>query len=188
MPTTYCRHVKVDGRRCLSFALRGKALCYFHQRWNERHRALASMPPKAEAEVILHPMTPDSGGLQREPAPQVLPPAMPVDAGIALPSLEDPASIQLALSVALQALASNRIDPKRAYTLLFGLNVASRNAQKLTLKFDDDHVVRYTTTDKQGTELAPNEDPLEIQENNAFVASLRLDEEDEDEDEEEDED
>ena len=39
MSTTYCRHVRTNGRRCRSAAMRGKSLCYFHEGVNTRKRA-----------------------------------------------------------------------------------------------------------------------------------------------------
>ena len=82
-----CDHQKEDGVPCGSPALRGKKLCYFHQRDHQRLQQFARIRRCAET---LH-----------------LPP---------LGSLRD---IQAALFEVIDALAANRIDPKRAGALLF---------------------------------------------------------------------
>jgi hypothetical protein len=51
------------------------------------------------------------------------------NAPLTLPSIEDSASVQLALTDVIQALAANQLDPKRAGVLLYGLQVASTHVQ-----------------------------------------------------------
>ena len=71
-----------------------------------------------------------------------------------LPPLEDNVSIQLALIDVLQALAANQLDPKRAGLLLYGLQVASANVQKMHIPLDG---VRTVTFTENGTPLAPQD-------------------------------
>jgi hypothetical protein len=72
-----------------------------------------------------------------------------------LPPLEDTASIQLALIDVLQALAANQLDPKRAGLLLYGLQVASANVQKMHIPISA--AVRSVTFTENGTPLAPQD-------------------------------
>jgi hypothetical protein len=46
-----------------------------------------------------------------------------------LPALEDRGAIQIAISEVVSALADHRIEPKRASTLLYALQIASSNAR-----------------------------------------------------------
>src|SRR5579864_3691546 len=48
-----------------------------------------------------------------------------------LQQLEDEVAIQLALSDVVLALAANRIDPRRAQILIYGLQVASQHGKQL---------------------------------------------------------
>jgi hypothetical protein len=85
---------------------------------------------------------------------------MPVGEGpasntpLALPPIEDSASIQLALIDVLQALAANQLDPKRAGLLLYGLQVASSNAKNV---FIHSSAVRSITYTDDGIPLAPQD-------------------------------
>jgi hypothetical protein len=69
------------------------------------------------------------------------------------------AIFQLALSLILSALGTNRLETKRAAVLLYGLQVASSNARDL------DHaparVVCETVIDERGNTLSADEDPEE---------------------------
>lgn len=95
-----CHHVKTNGVRCGSPALRDEIYCYFHRIW--RHQP------------DCHPHRPDPNGALFE-----------------LPLLEDANGIQLAIQQVLQALVSNKIDVRRAYTLLFGLQTAASNIKRV---------------------------------------------------------
>ena len=75
-------------------------------------------------------------------------------ASLDLPSLEDAVSIQLALIDVAQALAANRIDTKRAGLLLYALQVASANVQKMHIPLDSVRSVTYTD---DGAPLAPQD-------------------------------
>jgi hypothetical protein len=189
MSTPYCRHIRTNGRRCCSFAIRGQSLCYFHRSVNGRMRALN--PPLAPDALptVIHPLNTDEhrqrnpilaeyfAGVAPNPAPLVLD----------FPALEDRESIQVALSMLISALGQNRIDPKLATPILYGLQVASSNAVKLNLEPGSNKVVRSTVLQPDGQELAPDEDPQEITEFNEWLATYEEDEED-DEDEEDEED
>ena len=113
MPTTYCRHIRTNGRRCCSPALRTSAFCYYHGHSIERHRGL-NPPAAADAmPTIIHPLNTDEhrqrepilaeyfSGVAPNPAPLVL----------NFPALEDRESIQVALSMLISALGQHRLDP-----------------------------------------------------------------------------
>jgi hypothetical protein len=82
-------------------------------------------------------------------------PAIWQNASLDLPPVEDTESIQIALIDVIQALAANQIDGKRAGLLLYGLQVASANAAKLSLSRYG--AVRTITYTEEGTPLAPQE-------------------------------
>ena len=111
-----CRHIKTNGDRCNSPRLLTSAFCYFHKRLHDQHtKAIA---PQRNTEVML-PVLDKSGTLVgMEPAPQ-----QTIDIG----PLEDRASVQMAISTVLNALASGRLDQSRATALLYGLQLASTN-------------------------------------------------------------
>jgi hypothetical protein len=164
MPTNYCRHIRTNGRRCCSPALSSSAFCYYHGHSIQRHRGLN--PPADAMPTIIHPLNTDENR-QRDPiiaeyfsgyAPQ------PGPLSLDFPALDDRESIQVALSMLISALGQNRIDPKRAGPILYGLQVASSNARKLNLEPGSNKVVRSTVIDSTGQELAPDEDPQEITE------------------------
>lgn len=92
-----CRHIFTSGRKCQSPSLKDQDFCYFHQSTRRAPRG--------------------NSGSQDQPATAVH----------TLPPLEDADAIQLALSDVVLALAANRIDPRRAQILIYGLQVASQN-------------------------------------------------------------
>ncbi len=95
MPCPTCSHLKLDGVPCGSPALRGKQLCYFHQRDHQRSRQLSRVRRRAET-LLLH-----------------------------FPPLETTQDVRLALFDVIDALADHRIEPQRASALLFALQQAS---------------------------------------------------------------
>jgi hypothetical protein len=151
MATEYCRHIKPNGARCGSFALTGDLRCFWHKGLQDRHRSLTpppvNIPPQyaGPAYLATHPLT----------AQYYAPGPLELD----FPELEDRASIQLALSMLLGALARNRIDARRAGPLLYGLQVASSNVRDFPAP---SHIVRSASIDEHGQPLAPDEDPEEI--------------------------
>jgi hypothetical protein len=166
--TTICRHIKTNGERCGSPALRTNPFCYFHRNLADCH----PRPPAPDlTPTIIHPMDP-----LRELQ------LAAIDASnLALPPLEDRESIQLAVSMIVGALARNQLDSARAGTLLYGLQVASANAVRLNHSPSLDYLVTQTTLTPTGEEIAPDEDPRgEIR----FQEFLNSFEEEDDEDDE----
>jgi hypothetical protein len=183
MSTPYCRHIRTNGRRCCSIAIRGQSLCYFHRNVNARMRALNPPKPDNDMPTIIHPLNTDEHR-QREPIlAEYFAGTAPNPAPFVLdfPPLEDRESIQLAISMLLSALGQGRIEPTRAATLLYGFQVASSNARKLDIEPGSNRIVRSTVIDPAGHELAPDEDPQEITEFNEWLAGYDDAEDEEDE-------
>jgi hypothetical protein len=173
MPTEFCRHIRINGERCGSPALRSETFCYYHVEQGRRHRRPTPRPTPRPSDLptVLHPMTLQDGS-QRGPQydPQLAAPAEPLQ--LDLPPLEDRHSIQLALSMLINALAQDRIEPKRAALILYGLQVASSNARTLDSATSPDKPtpkVRSTVLDEaSGTQIAPDEDPEEPEESPTY--------------------
>jgi hypothetical protein len=93
-----CRFIKADGKQCGSPALRRKRFCYFHSKTAEdrKSKKTASAGSRAAARSPLE-----------------------------MPVLEDDLAIQMAVSNICRQLANESIDPKRAATLLYGIQVAT---------------------------------------------------------------
>ena len=162
--TTICRHIKTNGQRCGSPALRDHAFCYYHRTLALHHRKPAPDP----IPTIIHPLSPT-----REPHVAATHPTLN------LPPLEDRESIQLAASMIIGALASNSLDTKRAATLLYGLQVASANARSLNNQPRHSYAVTETVLTPTGDEIAPDEDPEGEIIFQQFLQSLEEDDEDE---------
>src|SRR5271168_3326995 len=95
-----CRHIFTSGKKCQSPALKEQPFCYFHSNTRKQPR-----PANTPYDPYIDPK----------------------DTTLDLPSLEEADAIQLALSDVILALAANRIDPRRARILIYGLQVASQN-------------------------------------------------------------
>jgi len=105
MQLTLCRHIKTNGTRCQAPSLTDGLWCYFHHRLHQRHQTFR---PTGAARGYLIP-----------------------GQHIELTALEDRESVQVALSVVINALATGNLDIKRATALLYGLQLASNNARGL---------------------------------------------------------
>ena len=102
MPTPLCRHIKSDGLICRSPALRGKAMCFFHQpRLAKRNK----YPDRRDYRAF---------------ALQGLTPAQFQQ----LIASGDKPAILRALAVVLTAIAADEISPRRASRMIYGLQVA----------------------------------------------------------------
>ncbi|HEU5233406.1 MAG TPA: hypothetical protein VFU50_11130 [Terriglobales bacterium] len=93
-----CQFIKADGQQCGSPALRRKRFCYFHSKTAEdrKRKNTTSAGSRAAARSPLE-----------------------------MPVLEDDLAIKMAVSNICRHLANERIDPKRAATLLYGIQVAT---------------------------------------------------------------
>lgn len=151
-----CRHIRTNGLQCRAIALTGGLHCYFHNRLYARHNGFR--PP-----LELH--TPHQN--------------------IQLAPLEDRDSIQVALSVVINALATGQLETKRAAVLLYGLQMASSNAARLSLAPSAVEVVRTVDSTPEGLDLAVPGAVFDEEANLNW--HLGLDEEEEEDKEEDDE-
>ena len=125
-----CRQIRTNGRRCHSPSLKGGIWCFFHASQHRSHRAFR------HTDATRGYLIP---GQHIELAP-----------------IEDRDSVQLALSMVINALAVGQLDPKRANSLLYGLQLASYNASRVILPHAVD-VVRETETSEEGIAIAEPE-------------------------------
>jgi hypothetical protein len=125
MQLSLCRHIKTNGTRCKAPSLTDGTWCYFHHRLHQRH--IAFRPTQATRGYGQH---------------------------IELSALEDRESVQVALSVVINALAIGQLDIKRATALLYGLQLASNNARGLHIEPYAANVVRAIEPSPEGLDLA----------------------------------
>ena len=78
------------------------------------------------------------------------------DASFDLPPLEDRASVQIALSQIVRALAVGGMDPQRAGRMIYALQVNLQFAHN-TSSYADSDSVESLTCSKDGDDLAPEE-------------------------------
>jgi hypothetical protein len=123
-----CRHIKTNGLQCQAPALTDGQWCYFHSRLHQRHATYR------HTEVT-------RGYLMR-------------GQHIQLSALEDRESIQVALSVVINALATGNLDERRATALLYGLQLASSNATKLNTEPSAHNAIREVESTPDGLDLA----------------------------------
>jgi hypothetical protein len=128
MQLSLCRHIKTNGTRCKAPSLTDGPWCYFHHRLHQRHTAFR--PTQATRGYLI--------------------PGQHVE----LSALEDRESVQVALSVVINALATGQLDIKRATALLYGLQLASNNARGLHTKPFAPDVVRSIESSPEGLDLA----------------------------------
>ncbi len=128
MRVPLCRHLKTNGTQCKSPALDYSNYCFFHERLHERHKSYRF-----------------SRTTERGLCPQY---------DIKLHALEDAESIQLAISVVINALATGSLRADKAKALLYGLQLASVNVRRLAPKPKAEEIVRSIATTEDGLNLA----------------------------------
>ncbi len=99
-----CRHVKTNGTQCGSPALKGKELCFYHER---------NQPQEMELY--------DSGDRY-------------CDGTMVMPVFEDAHSIQTVIRQVVQLMLARRIEHKDAGLLLYALQIASGNLKMMQLE------------------------------------------------------
>ena len=153
MSIQYCRHIKINGERCGSPALRNELFCYYHVELKRRHRRCN---PSARSRRYRSPPHVPAGRFATRAHPRRTPSLSSISQ-----QLEDRHSIQVALSLVITALAQHRIDPKLAALLFYGLQVASTNAHKLNpVPKRNPAKVSLTILDEaNGNLIAPEGDP-----------------------------
>ena len=149
MPENLCRHIKTNGHRCKSPSLGQTAFCYFHSRLHRRHRNLVENHRNLAESATEFTQT-NLQSTQTNLHSTQLTPEIELD----LPPLEDAESIQIAISLVVAALARNRIDSRRAATILYALQLASTNARSINTEPYGPAVVRTVVHKKSGLDLA----------------------------------
>jgi hypothetical protein len=141
-----CRHIKTDGVQCQSPALRDDKFCYFHTELRRRQRPLAAGPDTS----TMRPSYDRDGNFKG------MEPLGPPSGGIELGLLEDTASVQVAISTVVNALAGNRLELRRATALLYGLQLASSNCRSLKkdAHADPEKMPRQVVTDADDQPIA----------------------------------
>ncbi len=142
-----CRHIRINGDRCGSPALRNQPLCYYHDRAHRHHHD--TITAKGAPTRLEH-----TNGRFLEPTEIEYYAPVEGPLKLDLPPLEDLDSIQFALSLLLTAIAQNRIAPSRAGRLIYGLQLASKNARRLLRSPAPIQFVTETTVDELGHQLA----------------------------------
>jgi hypothetical protein len=104
---------------------------------------------------------------------------------IELIALEDRESVQVALSVVINALATGQLDIKRATALLYGLQLASNNARGLRTEPYVASTVRTIEPSPEGLDLAQPGAVCEVDDTKLVWEGFEDEEEDEEEDEDE---
>ena len=145
-----CRHIKTNGLQCQSPTLAEGDWCYFHNRLHQRH----------------------SGFRHTLATRGYLIPGQHIE----LAALEDRESVQVALSVVINALATGQLETRRATALLYGLQLASSNAAHLSLEPSARRIVRIAQPTPDGLDLAEPGAFGEIHEFYDDEADLDLDE------------
>lgn len=157
-----CRHIKANGLQCQSPSLIGGQWCYFHSRLHQRHASYR------HTEATRGYLVPGQH--------------------IQLTALEDRESIQVALSVVINALATGDLDSRRATALLYGLQLASSNAAKLNTEPSAYKVIREVESTPEGLDLAEPGAVIEVLDPYDFNDEEEQEEEDQQEEDQQEED
>ena len=123
-----CRHIKTNGIQCKSPALTAGLYCFFHKRLYARHSVFRNPPATLGSLIPGHHIT--------------------------LEPLEDSESVQIALSVVINALATGQLESRRATAPLYGLSLASVNVCRLNPTPLASRVVRTADQSPDGQDLA----------------------------------
>jgi hypothetical protein len=129
-----CRHIKTNGGRCHAPSLSGGVWCYFHNRLYVSHSRYC-----------------------HNKSPRLIP-----GLDLELNALEDSESVQVALSLVINALATGHLEARRATALLYGLQLASRNAARLPVDPNPPDIVRSFSLTPESFELAHPQATLEL--------------------------
>ena len=128
-----CDHILTNGRICGSPAIKGSNFCYYHTRDRQRLRNLQ------QARQVKLSRFHDPGHEDALNA-EVL-------ESLHLPALDDGASIQVALTGVLRAIAAHHIRPRSAAQLLYGLQIAVSNLRHVDINLDQNDPFAPTDPD-----------------------------------------
>ena len=151
-----CQHIKTSGTRCRAVALTAAPFCCWHARIHRQHReANRSFPNHYCAANSVENRTRDA---YDDETFEGIRPNYPMSNEI--PPLEDPESIQITLSIILQALADSRIHFKQAALMLYTLQIAAQNVRSIRPAIEDS--VEHITTTDLGIEIAVDPESTQL--------------------------
>jgi hypothetical protein len=162
MQYALCRHIKTNGTQCEAPSLSGGQWCFFHSRLHQRHSRFRPIEVASDSIVRAQP--------------------------VHLSALEDRESVQVALSVVINALASGQMEPRQATALLYGLQIASSNLARMNSNPSPAKVVVSAEPTPEGQFLAEPGAVYEITDTpdtNLVWEGFEDDDHDEDEDDDE---
>jgi hypothetical protein len=159
MQYALCRHIKTNGTQCEAPSLSNDQWCFFHSRLHQRHSRFRPIEVASDSIVRAQP--------------------------VHLSALEDRESVQVALSVVINALASGQMEPRQATALLYGLQIASSNLARMNSNPSPSKVVLSAEPTSDGQFLAEPGAIYEISDEPPPNLTWDPVEEDEDEDQEE---
>ena len=159
MQYALCRHIKTNGTQCEAPSLSNDQWCFFHSRLHQRHSRFRPIEVASDSIVRAQP--------------------------VHLSALEDRESVQVALSVVINALASGQMEPRQATALLYGLQIASSNLARMTSNPSPSKVVLSAEPTSDGQFLAEPGAVYDSPDANLLWEEFEDDDKDEEEEEEE---
>ena len=136
-PGPRCKHVKVNGARCESPALREQAYCYYHYRARQR-----------EPSVPLNPKAKEPAAVEEGPLTAEVPLRPPSDLFL----LEDANAIQCAVEWVLRRILDGSLEHRRAALLLHGLQIASANIKLTNFRPLPSELIKAAPAERRGEE------------------------------------
>ncbi len=156
MQYALCRHIKTNGTQCEAPALSGAQWCFFHSRLHQRHSRFRPIEVTTDSVARAQP--------------------------VHLSALEDRDSVQVALSVVINALASGQMEPRQATALLYGLQIASSNLARKQSTPTPSRVVLSAEPTTDGQYLAETGAICEITDEPTDLTWDELEDDEEDDD------
>jgi len=148
-----CRHIKANGIRCESPALKAESFCYYHAAIHTNHPV-----PLTAHKVVRDWGEEVAEGIRRSGEdPYAIARVYPKQNEYNFPPLEDAESIQLAASILFHAVAQGQIHSLRARTLIQALSVANNSlrARRLAPPANPSTLVRAIDRTPEGVAIAP---------------------------------
>ena len=136
-PGPRCKHVKVNGARCESPALREQAYCYYHYRARQR-----------EPSVPLNPKAKEAAAVEERSLTAEVPLCPPPDLFL----LEDANAIQCAVEWVLRRILDGSLEHRRAALLLHGLQIASANIKLTNFRPLPSELIKAAPAERRGEE------------------------------------
>jgi hypothetical protein len=141
--TTHCSHIRTNGENCKVIPLKGKKLCYHHQRTFDRQQRMdlnfahrSSMLAHDKADLLFTKL-PD-GTFYDENSAELF-------SNLQVPDFEDACSIQVTLSMLFRAQLTGQLPRNISTPLLYNLQIAALNIKNTNFHGRDHY--SYQTED-----------------------------------------